>query len=319
MSTHQEVVPLAGPASKWRFWTWGAPEGAYERRRERLAWLLVLPSLVVVALVAFYPLFETFRLSLTNARLGRPPGAEEYTWFRNYERLFTDDDFLNAIWRTVLFTVASVGLETILGMAIALVISSNFKGRGAVRTSMLIPWAIPTVVSALMWQWMFHDLFGIINDLLVNKLNILDDKVAWLANPGSAMSAMIAVDVWKTTPYMALLLLAGLQLIPGDIYEASTVDGASKWQQFWQITLPLVRPALLVALIFRSMDAFRIFDLPYVLTAASPDTTTVAVYTRETLIQFQRLGAGSAAAVAIFLFLGLMVIGYTRFIKVEEA
>lgn len=316
MSTQPEAAPLpAGTMPQTR--RWGASASAYERRRERFAWMLVAPSIIVVALVAFYPLYETFRLSLTNARLGSLREVR-YVGFDNYRRILSDSDFIDALWRTIGFTISSVVLETVLGMAIALVINSNFKGRGAIRTSMLIPWAIPTVVSALMWQWMFNDAFGIINDFLVNKVHLLDEKVAFLARPGTAFGAMVAIDVWKTTPFMALLLLAGLQIIPGDVYEASTVDGASKWQQFWQITLPLVRPALLVALIFRTMDAFRIFDLPYVLTDASPETTTIAVYARQTLIQFQRLGAGSAASVIIFVMVGILVFLYTRLLNIEE-
>ena len=138
-----------------------------------------------------------------------------------------------------------------------------------------------------MWQWMYHDVFGVVNDILVNRLHILDQKVAWLANPATALPAIIAVDVWKTTPFMALLLLAGLQLIPGDVYEASTVDGAIKIQQFFQITLPLLKPALLVALIFRTLDAFRVFDVIYVMKQFAPETMTVAVYTRQQLIDLR--------------------------------
>jgi trehalose/maltose transport system permease protein len=317
MSVAPEVAPLpaVAPARRSRF---GGPEGRNARSRERLAWLLVLPSLLVVAIVAVYPLYRTFRLSFTNARLGSP---EEPRWMglTNYEYLWNDALFRSAIWHTVVFTVASVGFETLLGIIIALTIHSNFKGRGLVRTSMLIPWAIPTVVSAQMWAWMYHDVFGVINDLLVNRFHILDTKVAWIANPTTALPAIIAVDVWKTTPFMALLLLAGLQIIPGDVYEASTVDGASKWQQFWQITLPLLRPALLVALIFRTLDAFRVFDVVFVMTQYSPDTMTVAVYARQTLIDLARLGRGSAASVVIFVIIAMFVIVYSRLIKVEEA
>jgi trehalose/maltose transport system permease protein len=203
-------------------------------------------------------------------------------------------------------------------MAIALIIHSNFKGRAIIRTSMLIPWAIPTVVSSQIWKWMLHDQYGVINDILVNRLGILDKKVAWIANPDTSLPSIIAVDVWKTTPFMALLLLAGLQVIPGDVYEASRVDGASKWQQFWQITLPLLRPALLVALIFRTLDAFRVFDIVYVMKGYSAEVMTVAVFARQTLIDQNRLGRGSAASVIIFLCIGLMVLVYTRMVKVEE-
>ena len=316
MSTSVEVAPL--PQARRRALRWEAPDTAVGRARERLAWLLILPSLLVVAVVALYPLFQTFRLSLTNTRLGstREP---RYVWFDNYRNLFEDALFRDAIWHTVVFTVSSVALETILGMAIALTINSAFKGRGVVRAAMLVPWAIPTVVSAAMWQWMYHDVFGVINDLLVYRLGILDDKVAWMANTTTALPGIIAVDVWKTTPFMALLLLAGLQIIPGDVYEASTVDGASKWQQFWQITLPLIRPALLVALIFRTLDAFRVFDVIFVMKGYAPETMSLAVYTRQTLIDLARLGRGSAAAVIIFLCIGLLVVLYTRLVRVEEA
>jgi trehalose/maltose transport system permease protein len=315
MEAGVEVAPLpelARPAK-----TWQAPEGSLARSRERLAWLLVLPSLLVVALVALYPLIETFRLSFTNTRLASTREPRNVGW-ANYQSLLTEDAFRSALSHTVIFTVSSVLLETLLGLAIALVIHSNFRGRGGVRTAMLVPWAIPTVVSASMWQWMYHDVFGVINDILVNQLHILDEKVAWLANPATALPAIIAVDVWKTTPFMALLLLAGLQLIPTDVYEASTVDGASKVQQFFQITLPLLKPALLVALIFRTLDAFRVFDVIYVMKQFASETMTVAVYARQQLIDLALLGRGSAAAVIIFICIFAFVIIYTRLIRVEE-
>jgi trehalose/maltose transport system permease protein len=277
-----------------------------------------LPSLLVVLVVAVYPLINTFYLSLTNKRLGSTR-AVRFVGLQNYQDLFSDSLWNSSIWHTVVFTVFSVGFETVIGMAIALIINSNFRGRGFVRASMLVPWAIPTVVSATMWQWMYHDVFGVVNDLLVYRLHILSEKVAWLANPTTALPAIIAVDVWKTTPFMALLLLAGLQLIPGDVYEASTVDGANKWQQFWQITLPLLRPALLVALIFRTLDAFRVFDVIFVMKTYAPETMTVAVYTRQKLIDLQRLGGGSAAAVVIFVIILVLVVLYTRLVRVEEA
>jgi trehalose/maltose transport system permease protein len=315
MSYQADVAPLPELATTSK--TWRAPEGSLGKSRERLAWLLVLPSLFVVALVALYPLYETFRLSFTNTRLAsaRVPRS---VGLDNYQTLLAEGAFRDALSHTIVFTVVSVALETLLGLTIALVIHSNFRGRGGVRTAMLVPWAIPTVVSASMWQWMYHDVFGVVNDILVNRLHILNTKVAWLANPATALPAIIAVDVWKTTPFMALLLLAGLQLIPGDVYEASTVDGASKIQQFFQITLPLLKPALLVALIFRTLDAFRVFDVVYVMKQFAPETMTVAVYARQQLIDLQLLGRGSAAAVIIFLCIFAFVILYTRLIRVEE-
>lgn len=294
------------------------PRSGWARARERLAWFLVAPSLLVVAVVALYPLFQTFRLSFTNARFGSPR-PESYVGFDNYTRLLTDDVFISAFGHTIVFTVASVAIETVLGIVIALVINSQFIGRGVIRTSMLIPWAIPTVVSSQLWRFMYNDVNGVVNDILVNRLNIVESKVAWIANATTALPAIIAVDVWKTTPFMALLILAGLQIIPGDVYEAAKVDGASPWQQFWQITLPLLRPALMVALIFRTLDAFRVFDVVYVLKGSALDTITLAIYARQTMIDEQWLGRGAAASVVIFLAIGLMVLGYTRVVRVEEA
>jgi trehalose/maltose transport system permease protein len=294
------------------------PQSDWAKARERLAWILVAPSILVVALVALYPLLQSFRLSFTNARFGSPR-PEVFVGFDNYLRLLRDDVFLAALQHTVVFTVASVAIETVLGIVIALIINSNFQGRGVVRASMLIPWAIPTVVSSQLWKFMYNQDNGVINDLLVYRLGIVDSPVAWIANPQTSLPAIIAVDVWKTTPFMALLLLAGLQVIPGDVYEAATVDGASKWQQFWQITLPLLRPALLVALIFRTLDAFRVFDVVFVMKGAALDTITLAIYARQTMIDEQFLGRGAAASVVIFLCIALLVIVYTRLVRVEEA
>jgi trehalose/maltose transport system permease protein len=282
-----------------------------------LAWLLVTPSILVVLIVALYPLVQSFRLSFTNARFGSPRPAV-FVGFDNYIRLLNDGTFISAFGHTLTFTVVSVAIETVLGIAIALIINSNFKGRGMIRTSMLIPWAIPTVVSSQLWRFMYNQDNGVINDLLVYRLGVLDTPVAWIANPNTALPAIIAVDVWKTTPFMALLLLAGLQVIPGDVYEAATVDGASKWQQFWQITLPLLKPALVVALIFRTLDAFRVFDVVFVMKGAALDTITLAIYARQTMIDEQYLGRGSAASVVIFLCIAVLVIIYSRLVRVEE-
>jgi trehalose/maltose transport system permease protein len=323
------AAPAKASQAKFR----DVPTSSWARARERLAWLLVFPSVLIVAVVAIYPLFESVRLSFTNARLGSSR-AVEYVGFRNYQRLWEDDSFRNAFWNTIVFTVSSVAIEVVFGIIVALVIHSNFKGRSLVRTSMLIPWAIPTVVSAQLWRWMYNDVYGVINDLLVVRLPQLfdwipvigdniaglfpDKKIAFIADPTWALPSIIMVDVWKTTPFMALLLLAGVQVIPSDVYEASTVDGASKWQQFWQITLPLLRPALLVALIFRTMDAFRVFDVIFVMRGVAPETMSLAVYARQQLIDLQRLGLGSAAAVVIFLCIAVMVLGYTRLVRIEE-
>lgn len=279
-------------------------------RQTRLAWLLVLPTLLVVAFVAGYPLAQVFYYSFHRADISFVEPTE-FVGFKNYIFLLQDPDFRGALWNTLRFTFVSVFLETVLGLAIALVIHSNFKGRGIVRAAILIPWAIPTVVSAKMWQWMLNDIYGVINVILVNT-GLVANKIAFLANPNTVLWAMVAVDVWKTTPFMALLLLAGLQLIPADIYEAADIDGASKWQQFWTLTLPLLTPALVVALIFRTLDALRVFDVIFVMVGVNTATRSLAIYNRQTLIDFQDLGYGSTVSVAILVIIFIFVFLYMR-------
>jgi|tagenome__1003787_1003787.scaffolds.fasta_scaffold20945495_2 trehalose/maltose transport system permease protein len=294
-----------------------APTSKWAKNRERMAWAFVAPAILVVAVVALYPLARTFQLSFTNARMGL--GRKTVgVGLDNYRYIFHDDVWWTALKHTLIFTVASVGLETLFGIIIALTIHSNFKGRGIVRTSMLVPWAIPTVVSAQMWKFMYIDVYGIVPDFFGKKLGIMDPHTALLAKSSTALPAVIAVDVWKTTPFMALLVLAGLQIIPGDIYESSNIDGASKVRQFFDLTLPLLKPSLLVALVFRTMDAFRVYDLVAVMKGAAPDTMTVAVYAQNMLVGSQRLGRGSAAAVLIFVIIAVFAFIYTRMLDLEE-
>jgi trehalose/maltose transport system permease protein len=309
-------TPEARPAKRRTIW-WPSPEGANARARERLGWLLIAPTVVTIVIVALYPLVRTFLTSFTNARLGSTR-VPRWVGLENYTSLAGDAIFVTSIGNTLLFTVASVTLETLLGLGIALVIHSNFSGRGLVRAAILIPWAIPTVVSAQMWAWMLNDVFGVLNDLLVTRLGLLSQKVAWLANPATALPAIVFVDVWKTTPFMALLLLAGLQIIPDELYEAATVDGASALHQFWRITLPLLRPALLVALIFRTLDALRVFDVIFVLKQYAVETISTAIYARQTMIDFQRVGAGSAISIALFAMIAVFVVLYVRLVRIEE-
>lgn len=284
-------------------------------RQTRLAWALILPTLLVVLLVAGYPLAQVFYWSFYKADIAFVE-KPEFIGFENYLYLLKDPEFRLATWNTLRFTVISVSLETLLGLAIALVIHSRFRGRGLVRTAILIPWAIPTVVSAQMWKWMLHDVYGVINVLGV-KLGLLSQKVAFLAKPELILPSIIAVDVWKTTPFMALLLLAGLQLIPEELYEAASIDGASRWQQFWTITLPLLTPALVVALIFRTLDALRVFDVIFVMAGVNPSTKSLAIYNRQILIDFQDLGYGSAVSVAILVLIFVFVLLYMRSVGKE--
>jgi len=185
------------------------------------------------------------------------------------------------------------------------------------RAAMLVPWAIPTVVSATMWKWMYHDIYGVINDIFV-RIHLLGQNVAWIADPATALFAVAAVDIWKTTPFVALLLLAGLQVIPEDLYEAAAVDGANKLQQFWRITFPLLRPAILVTLVFRTLDALRVFDVFYVFFGQRPDTQTMAIYAQSTIVGDGHVGYGAAISVAIFLIISLFVVIYVTFMRVTD-
>lgn len=287
------------------------------QQQERLAYILLLPSIIVVIGVAFWPLFNTIYATFFNARLGSAR-AWEYVGLDNYSRLIVSPQWWEAVWSTIKFTVGSVAFETILGLGVALVVNSKFPGRGLMRTAMLVPWAIPTAISSQMWKWMYHDVFGVVNDFFTRVVPILPQKIAWIGNANTALWALVAVDVWKTTPFMALLLLAGLQLIPGDLYEAASVDGATGWRQFTSITLPMLRPALVVALIFRTLDALRVFDLIWIMTSGAFGTESMATMNQRNLVQFQQLGYGSTISVAIFLVIGIFVIFYVTTIFDRE-
>jgi trehalose/maltose transport system permease protein len=255
--------------------------------------------LLVLAAVAGWPLLRTIYFAFTDANLGELE-AHQGVGFANFGALARDPDWWRAVANTVIFTVASVSLETVLGLAIALVLNAHLPGRGLVRAAVLVPWAIPTVVSAQMWSWMFNDLYGVLNFVFL-ELGLIHAPRAWTADPGLALAAVIAVDVWKTTPFMALLLLAALQLLPGELYEAGRIDGVPAVTMFRRVTLPLIRPALTVAVVFRTLDALRVFDLPYVLTGNSRHTATMAVFARQQLFEFQDVGYGSAASTVLFL------------------
>jgi trehalose/maltose transport system permease protein len=288
-----------------------------QRKQTWFAWMLLTPALAVVGFVALYPLGRTIYQSFTNEQF--LAGIEPTKWIglENYKDLIHDTIFRDAVWTTVKFTLITVAFEFVLGMIIALVVNSSFKGRGAMRAVMLIPWAIPTVIAAQMWKWMYDDIYGVINDA-GTRLHILSHSHAWISEPSTSLAAVCAVDIWKTTPFVALLLLAGLQVIPKELYEAGEVDGASKWQQFWKITMPLLRPAILVTLIFRTLDALRVFDVFYVFFGNRLDTQTMAIYDQNTIVSTGDVGYGAAISVAIFLIIGIFVIIYVTLVRVED-
>lgn len=286
------------------------------RSRLLSAWVFLLPMLLVLLLVAGYPLLQTVWMGFTDANL-TDLTQRKFVGIENYYTsvdgksygLLADADWWNAVWNTIEFAVVSVLLETVLGLVIALVLNASFRLRGLVRAAVLIPWAIPTVVSAKMWGWMLNDQFGFVNDKLM-WLGIISEPIAWTASADWAMKSVVMVDVWKTTPFMALLILAGLQMLPAQCYEAAKIDGIHPVKVFFKVTLPLIRPALMVAVIFRFLDALRVFDLIYVLTSNSKDTMTMSIYARQQLVDFQNVGYGSAASTMLFFIIALLTVVY---------
>lgn len=344
------------------------------QREQRLAYLLLLPTFVVLIVVALYPLGLVFVTSFTD-RTFASPREPNYVGLNNYTQLLgmtirelpplideetglqivdpktggplyerplrvlpreprryrevtqfslfgkryvlgaTDPDFIKAVRDTLVFTVVSVLLETILGLGIALVVNSPFKGRGVIRAAMLVPWAVITVVSARMWQWMLAPTrVGVIN-VIFQMLGLGDGNIAFLTQPEWQLPSIIMVDVWKTTPFMALLLLAGLQLIPDELYEAARVDGAGPMRQFISITMPLLRPTMAVALVFRTLDALRVFDVFQVMLAQS--RYSMASYNYYQLIGNRAMGKASAIGVIIFIFIFIFAVLYIRMLGVE--
>ena len=253
-----------------------AKRSELQAERIRAARLFLLPMMAALFFVAAWPLLRTIYFSFTDTSLSDLSGGQ-WIGFDNYlsgrtlssgrtvwRGTLVDPAWWNAVYNTFRFAIISVSIETVLGLMVALVLNAEFKGRGLVRAAILIPWAIPTIVSAKLWAWLFNDQFGMVNDMLLS-LGLITQKIAWTANVETAMYAVLIVDIWKTTPFMALLCLAGLQMIPRDMYEAAKIDGIHPVKVFFKITLPLVKPALMVAVIFRLLDALRIFDLIYVL------------------------------------------------------
>jgi trehalose/maltose transport system permease protein len=271
----------------------------------RTAYYMVLPSLLLIIIVAFFPILYGIVLSLTDstaAAFGSFIGVE------NYVEMFQDPDFLEGLSNTVIFTVVSVTLEFILGLSIALAVNRAFRGRGLVRAAILVPWAFPTVISAVMWRLMFQDRIGIIQ-YVASAIGIISEPI--LSDRTLLLIAAILVDVWKTTPFMALLLLAGLQVIPGDVYEAARVDGANVYQRFFQITLPLLKGAILVAVLFRTLDSYRVYDLFYGMAQRELQSLSTFVYEGVRISQLQ-FGPGNAAAVFIFVTSFLLALFFIK-------
>jgi trehalose/maltose transport system permease protein len=282
--------------------------------RTRSAWLFLAPMLVLLALVAGWPLIRTIWLGFTDAntlQIGDAKGVGFDNFLTRHDGhwygVLADPVWWRAVKNTLVFTVFSVSIETVLGLGVALVLNRSFPGRGIVRAAILIPWAIPTVVSAKIWGWLLNDQYGFVNHVLIS-LGAIDHAIAWTADPSMLMTSVVLVDVWKTTPFMALLILAALQMLPKECYEAALIDGTHPIKVFWRVTLPLIRPALMVAVIFRAIDALRVFDVIYVLTGANERSMTMSIYARQQLFEFNQAGYGSAVSTLLFFIIALATI-----------
>jgi ABC-type sugar transport system permease subunit len=294
-------VASASTEKKGRSWfkeEFGNPE-------RRTAYYMVLPSLLIIVIVAFFPILYGVVLSLTDSTIS---GFGSFIGIENYTEMIQDLDFREGLYNTVIFTVVSVALEFFIGLGIALAINRAFRGRGLVRAAVLVPWAFPTVIAAVMWRLMFQNQVGIIQ-YVAETTGLISDPI--LSSRTLLLIGAILVDVWKTTPFVALLLLAGLQTIPGEVYEAARVDGANWMQRFFRITLPLLKGAILVAVLFRTLDAYRVYDLFWVLGNRELQSLSTYVYEGVRISQLQ-FGPGNAAAVFIFVTAFLIAIFFIR-------
>lgn len=295
--------------------------------RVKTAWLFLAPMVLLMVVVAVWPLARSIWFSFTDININDISAAEFVGWenyFGEYGLFFNPNDeggFWAGDWgvsmrNTFSFAVVSVILETLTGLGVALLLNQEFKGRALVRTAVLVPWAIPTIVSAKMWGWMLNDQFGVINNYLM-ALGLISQKVAWTAEPAYALWTVVLVDVWKTTPFMALLILAALQTVPKDCYEAARVDGVHPLRVFWRITLPLIRQPLMVAVVFRLLDSLRVFDLIYVLTANGSTTISMSGFVRREMVEYGNMGYGSAASTSLFLIILLTAIVFLKLARVK--
>lgn len=284
-----------------------ALEGRYRRYRKlrltdgEMATLLLAPVLAYLFLVSYYPIVDTVWTSLqTDALL--PTREAEFVGLDNYVTVLSSSSFWNAFTVTMIYTFVSVPVEMVIGLGLALLVNRDFWGKYVAQAAILFPWALPTIINARIWAWLFHGEYGVINDLLV-RVGVLSQPFPFLSHPDVALGAMLFVTIWKTSSFVALILLAGLQSIPAHLYEAARIDGASAFRQFWSITLPLLKPVILVALIFRTLPAFQAFGLPYGLTGGGPgeSTTTLVLWAHQHTFNNLEFGEGAAAATIITL------------------
>lgn len=281
------------------------------QREQRQAWVLLAPMLLVMLLLTAWPLLRTIWLSFTDAALIGSGETPAWIGLENYLYALSDPDFRASIWRTLYFTLVSVTVEGIIGVLVALLLNQKFIGRNVLRVLVILPWALPTIVNAMMWRLNFNPDYGSINALL-SQLGIIDGYRSWLGSPEAALNAVMFADIWKNYPLVTLLVLAALQSIPEDLFEAARLDGASAWRRFRAITFPAIVAPLGVALVLRTIDAFKIFDIIYVMTRGGPvdSTKTLSFFVYQESFSYLRAGSGAAYAILMTLMCALLITIY---------
>ena len=282
-----------------------------ERSERNLGYVLLAPAFLLLTLVVLYPIVQLIITSFQTYHLAQPWLGTPFIGFENYAKAMGDERFWEATWHTILYIVVTVPGAALVGLGLALLANQPFKVKWPVRLGLLLPWALPLVFAGLIFRWFFEYSQGLVNNAL--QLVGLEPQ-AWLTTPSLAFAAICFAIIWKSSSFVALVLLAGLQTIPRSLYEAAEIDGASRWNQFWEITLPMLRPAIVVALIFRTITAIQTFDIPYAMTNGGPGnaTETLAMYIHKTTIDFLDLGYGSALAVLMFIVSVIATTGYLR-------
>lgn len=285
-----------------------------------LGLFMLAPMAIVLLLVVAYPLVDSFVLSLHRVNLANPEQGQPFVGFGNYLYAFQQGSFWYAVERTFYFTIISVAIELVLGLLFAILLNESFRGRLPARLAMIAPWALLTVTNGVLWAWILNPTYGVANMLLM-RIGVLDAPKAWLSDTFWTMNVIILADVWKTVPNMTLLLLAGLQPISHDLYEAAAVDGATRWQKITRITLPLLRPVILVAVALRTIGAFRVFDIIYVLTGnggPADSTKVISFYAYDQAFRYLFFGYGAAVSWLITGFMLILIVIYMRLLRGED-
>lgn len=288
-------------------------------QQDRTAWLLLAPMVAIMVLVTAFPLLNTLWLAFTDASLTGQGYVWQWVGLENFAYILDDSDFRAAVGHTAYFTVLSVSAEVVLGVLVALLLNQEFKGRTLVRALLILPWALPTIVNAVMWRLIYNPEYGSLNALLT-QVGLLDAYRSWLGDPATAMNMVILADIWKNYPLIALIALAGLQTVPKDLYEAAIMDGANAWTRFWKITLPGIMGSLSVAMVLRAIEAFKVFDIFYVMTRGGPadSTKTVSFFVYQESFTYLRAGSGAAYALTVTAMSAMMISVYVVMLMRRE-